>query len=415
MVNMKTSEYTMRTGCKVCDRDLIPYLDLGNMPLPNDFQSKPGTQTRQFPLEVAYCGTCHLSQLTVDVNPDLMFRNFPWESSVSKPNLDHFTEIAAIASERLGMKSGDVVLDIACNDGGPLMQFDPYGVQKVGVDPATNLTKLARGKGIAAFNEYWTSKVANEVVSKYAKAKIITATQVFGHVPNIHAFVEGFKIALAQGGTCIVEAPHLVDLLDHILFDTIHHEHPSYWLLNSADILFQAHGLKVYDVEKTSVYGGSLRMFVGHQGEHQVKPSVEQMIEKEKTQGFFSLNKYKDFQTRVQKFRSNLVGFLKDLHRKKSEEERIVGFGASAKGCIMLNYCGVDNRILECVIDETRGKQGMYIPGVNLLVEGLDKLTNKDYVLILSWNFAEEIMKRTSIAKAHIIPLPHLIMHHTKT
>ena len=408
---MKTSDYTVRTDCKVCNSPLIPYLDLGNMPLPNDFQSQPGTPTKQFPLEVAYCGTCHLSQLTVDVNPDLMFRNFPWESSVSQPNLDHFKEIAAIASQKLGMKSGDVVLDIACNDGGPLKQFDPYGIQKVGVDPATNLTKLAQEKGVAAFNEYWTPEVAHDVVTQFGKAKIITATQVFGHVPNIHVFVEGFKVALDPEGTCIVEAPHNVDLVDHILFDTIHHEHPSYWLLHSANILFQDHGLQVYDVEKTSVYGGSLRMFIGHKGQQPVRPSVENMIAREKQEGFFSLDRYKDFQTRVQKFRSNLVGFLHDIHQKKLAEERVVGFGASAKGCIMVNYCGLDNRFLDFVIDETKGKQSMYIPGVDLRVEGLEKLTEKDYVLILSWNFAEAIIKRTQRAKAHIVPLPELIMH----
>lgn len=408
---MKKPDCVTRTSCKVCGSEIVPYFDLGDMPLPDDFQSAPGNDVRRFKLELAYCKGCHLSQLTVDVNPDLMFRDFPWESSVSKPNLEHFQELASIASERLGMKRGDVVVDIACNDGGPLDQFSPYEVVKVGVDPATNLIELAKTKGISTINEYWTPAIADGIVSSFGKAKIVTATQVFGHVANIREFVAGLKVVLAEDGTCIVEAPHHVDLINGTLFDTVHHEHPSYWLLHSADTLFRKHGMMVYDVEKTSVYGGSLRMFVGHEGKHEIKPSVAKMIASEEEGGFYSFERYQGFGTQAANFRANVRRFLTQL---KADGERLVGFGAGAKGCIALNYCGLDSSFLDHVIDETEGKQGMYIPGVDLKVVGMDELDANDVVFILSWNFSEAIIERSKIAKGHVVPLPELVMHRTR-
>lgn len=397
------------TQCRICKGTRLErYVDLGMMPLVNRLPESPDTADEpRFPLEVLYCRDCSLSQLSVVVDPNVLFSHYVYRSSISKTFANHCAKLAQAAHERLGMREGDLVIDIASNDGCALKEFLPYGVKPLGVDPAENLAAIANAEGIPTIAKFWSPELADDIVQKRGKAKIVTAMNVFAHVHDIHSFVEGVKRVLADDGTFIIEVPYLVDLWNNNIFDTIYHEHLSYFLVSPLVTFFASHGLHLNHVERIDIHGGTIRLSVQHT--NAPSPAIEHLTRLEKNEGYLSYEKYRDFMVRAERIKSELVTLIKRL---QGEGKRIAGFGASAKGSIMLNYCGLNGEHISYIVDDTPEKQGKYVAGCRIPIVPRNMLETQkpDHLLVLAWNFFNEVQAKTTAFRAqggkYILPVP---------
>ncbi|MBI2045153.1 NAD-dependent epimerase/dehydratase family protein [Candidatus Pacearchaeota archaeon] len=404
-------EYRHLDKCRFCgSKDFFKYLNLGKMPLVNELLIPSQSYNEKFfPLEVVLCKNCYLSQLSVVVDPSLMFRNYVYRSSVSNLFKEHCNELASDLNSRL-LGKNDLVVDIASNDGCLLMPFKERGNRVLGVDPAVNLAKIANESGIETLSEFWSEKLANEIMQKYGKAKLITAFNVFAHVDDVHSFLEGIKILLDDGGFFIFESPHIYDLIDKTEFDTIYHEHLSYLSLKPIKLVAESHGLRVARAEKHEIHGGSIRVYIEHGNNNRSNGSVDQFLEAEEKLGVYSLKYYEQFKENVELIKIGLSSIVK---RIKNDRKSVSGFGASAKGNILLNYCDLNKNHIDWVFDHTPEKQGKLTPGTNIPIIHPDSLVEKmpDYLLITAWNFAKEIMDKTKAYKEkggkYIIPIPY--------
>lgn len=402
-------EYRALSACRACDgKSLETYLDLGKMPLVNSLLRTPDEPTRRYPLEVVFCGDCGLSQLSGVVDPSILFSEYAYQSSISQTFLNHCAGLAKVCAE-LGMREQDLVVDIASNDGAALKQFLPYGIRPLGVDPATNLAIQATADGIPTVNEFWGPSLADRVLSEHGSAKIITAQNVFAHVNDINAFAAGVKKLLDKEGTFVIEVPYGVDMFKDNLFDTIYHEHLSYFMLGPMMRVLERNGLYVNRVDRIDIHGGTIRVYA----QHDPKPdtSVESLLLMEESEGWRSFERYREFGSRPEAIKEDLAAFIGGLRYKG---KRIAGFGASAKGCIMLNYCGMTSEHISFIVDDTPTKQGKWQPGTRIPVLPRAALeTNRpDYLLVLAWNFLKEVKAKTSGFKQsggrYILPVPAL-------
>lgn len=378
------------------------------MPLVNNLVEDPQTaQELKFPLEVMYCHDCSLSQLSIVVNPEVLFTHYVYRSSISKTFANHCAKLAQTASQQFNMQRGDLVIDIASNDGCALKEFLPYGIRPLGVDPAQNLAAIANAEGIPTLARFWNPEVAEEIVQKHGKAKIVTAMNVFAHVNDIHTFVEGVKRVLAEDGTFIIEVPYLVDLWNSNIFDTIYHEHLSYYLVSPLVRFFPAHGLYLNRVDRIDIHGGTIRLYVQH------KPfpdkSVTALTNLEKNEGYLSYEKYHVLKERTENIKKELVALVNKI---RSEGRTIAGFGASAKGSIMLNFCGLTKEQVSYIVDDTPEKQGKYMAGCRIPIVPRHVLETQkpDYLLVLAWNFFNEVQAKTTGFRSkggkYILPVP---------
>ncbi|HLC79202.1 MAG TPA: class I SAM-dependent methyltransferase [archaeon] len=407
---MASDKYRVLTNCRVCGgKKLQQYLDLGKMPLANNLITKNEIAAEEkFPLQVLYCSGCSFSQLSIIVNPDIMFRNYVYRSSISKFFQNHCKEWASELNEKLLTKD-DLVIDIASNDGCLLQEFKREGNRVLGIDPAINLAKIANEQGIETLPQYWNPKLAEKIVEKYGKAKAIIAVNVFAHIDDLHSMVEGVNVALADGGYFMIESPHLLSLIKKTEFDTIYHEHLSYLMVGPLQKLMEGHKMRIAKVKKYDIHGGSIRMYVEKESSPNTSDgSVQQIIREEKDAGLYEFSNYINFKNDVEKIKKDLTTLLKKL---KKEGKTIAAFGASAKGNTLLNYCNITTQI-DCIFDDTPQKIGKLYPGVHIpIVAGSELLKRKpDYLLLLAWNFAKEIMQKTSEYKKaggkYIIPIP---------
>lgn len=384
-------------NCRICEStDLIEYLSLGTMPIPNGFLSLEELKGKEphYPLGVYFCNNCTLSQLTHVIPAEIMFKNYLYIPSTSKTMVQHFKALAASAMERFNVKPGSLVVDIGSNDGTLLKFFKAHEVQVLGIDPASNLAIVARLNGINTVDDFFGSKLAKEVSNSQGRAKIITATNVVAHVHDIHDFFKGISQLLSPDGVFIGEFPYGKDMHDKNEFDTIYHEHLSYFSIHSLQSLFDQHKLKIIDIIKQPIHGGSVRVIVAHQNTRlKVSPSIKQFLKSEDEAGLNTLKYYQDFAKRVERIREDLVTLLTKL---KKEDKRIIGYGAAAKGNVMLNYCNIGTELLDYIVDSVPYKQGLYTPGTHIPIYPEMKLEKDfpDYVLLLAWNFADEIMQK---------------------
>ncbi|HSU72893.1 MAG TPA: class I SAM-dependent methyltransferase, partial [Candidatus Binatia bacterium] len=350
------------TECRVCQgTNLETYLDLGTMPLVNNLPTRPDQQDARFPLEVKYCNDCSLSQLGVVVDPSVLFSNYVYRSSISKTFVNHCAELAKTAHDKLGMKENDLVIDIASNDGCALRQFAPYKVRTLGVDPAQNLASIANKDGISTVPSFWSPAMADYIMRDKGAAKIVTAMNVFGHVDNIKEFVHGIDRVLADDGTFIVEVPYLVDLLKNNIFDTVYHEHLSYFLASPMAKCFSSNGLHINHVDRIDIHGGTLRVYA--QKKQNPDASINDLLDREKAEGYLSKDMYWEFQKKADATRADLVAMVRGI---KSSKKTIAAFGASAKGSIMLNYCKLGPKDISFVVDDTPEKQNKYMAGTHI-------------------------------------------------
>lgn len=377
--------------CRCCkQKKLKLYLNLGKQPLANSYVKKK-TNLKTYPLEVMLCQNCFHSQLSFVVNPEKMFKNYLYVSGTTKTLKDHFRELAKDAVKRFKKKNLSV-LDIACNDGSQLEFFKELGCSVYGVDPAENLREITKQKKIPVMVDYWNTRSAKKINKSF---DIMTATNVFAHVDDLDEFLKGVKIALKKDGLLILEFPYADNMVKYNEFDTVYHEHLSYFLVNSFKALMERMEFTIVDLLQTKIHGGSIRFFVkAGKGTHNKK--VDNLIRKEEKNGLLKSKTYSDFSKRVKKNKKDMINLIKKLIKKN---KKIIGYGASAKGNTMLNYFKISP---EYIVDDNPLKWDYLTPGRNIPIKTPQVIKDEKRglgIIILSWNFYKEIIKK--IVKLH--------------
>lgn len=396
--------------CRICaSRDLVKYLDLGMMPLANNLapSAAAARAMNRFPMQVQYCEDCSLSQLTVVVDPREMFSHYTYRSSVNKGYVKHCRAMASSVGDLLGLGENDLVVDVAGNDGTLLGEFrDELSVRVLNVDPAENIAAIAEERGIPTINDFWSADIAKSIVGDHGKPKLITATNVFAHVDDVRGFVSAARDCLASDGALMLEFPYAVDFIEHHEFDTIYFEHLSYVLIEPVRRLAASVGLEVFGVEKQEIHGGTVRVFIGLPGEHEIRPSVGEFVAAEQEGGFHQPTRYLEWTREIDQLIDNLNSELRSL---KDSGAKVAAFAASAKGNTLLNACRLDRRTISYIVDDTPEKIGRFSPGNGIPIVDRAMLESEppDYLVILAWNFAREIMDNTSTYEGkYIIPIP---------
>jgi hypothetical protein len=377
-------------ACRLCGSDgLVSVLDLGEQPLANEMGLFADEELPRFPLHLRICPDCGLGQVGEFVLPERLFGdNYPYLSSTSKIWLDHCRAYAARFSAELALGAGDLVVEVASNDGALLRAMQEHGVNVLGVEPAANVAKLAEAAGVPTVVEFFGAAAAERIVAEHGHPKLVAANNVMAHVPDVHDFMAGFAV-LADADTVItVENPSMMSLLHHTQFDTIYHEHYSYLTAHSVRHLAQAHGLDLVHVDQTSTHGGSNRYRLSRT--RQPDASVEAVLDDERRGGLFDPTVWRDFASRSQAAIAGLRAWLTEC---QASGETVAGYGAAAKGNTFLNAVGDAARTLTYVVDGSREKQGKFLPGTQALVIAPDEMSARpvDHVLILPWNISSEL------------------------
>lgn len=386
--------------CRFCGEELTEVMiDLGHAPLSDQFLTETGLFAGQYhyPLLVEVCSKCFLAQAAAFEKQDAIFSDYAYFSSYSQTWLDHCKNYVEMIVPRLGLSEKSHVLEIACNDGYLLQYFRPYDVPVKGIDPAHNVVLEAQKKGIEVQCDFFNLDTAKVMASHGEQYDLIIGNNVLAHTPELNSFVAGVAVVLKKDGTATFEFPHLLQLIENIQFDTIYHEHFSYFSFGTVVEIFKKHGLKIYDVEELVTHGGSIRIYATHQDNELYNETshVKNMIELETKKGLRNIETYRDFARKAKQIKLNALKTFAEICK---EGKRIAAFGAAAKGNTFLNYCGIDRDMIDFVVDFTPYKQGRYTPGSLIPVVSMEVLVEKkpDYVLILPWNWTDEIVKNAS-------------------
>ena len=375
------------------------FVDLGVSPLANSYLTPQDLQSVEpfYPLHVFICEGCYLVQLPQLQSPKYIFGDYAYFSSYSESWLNHAKEYSTLMIERFGFDANSLVVEIASNDGYLLQYFQKKGIPVLGVEPARNVAKVAQEAGIPTITKFFGVQTASELSTEGKLADLMLGNNVLAHVPDLNDFVKGFKVLLKPQGVITIEFPHLMQLIEENQFDTIYHEHFSYFSLINVKKVFAKHGLTIFDVEELPTHGGSLRIYACH-AEDTSKPVSERisdLLNREIDAGFTNLGFYQSFAERVKETKRNILDFM---IKAKRQGKSIVGYGAPAKGNTLLNYCGIRTDFIDYTVDRSPHKQDRYLPGTHIAIKHPDEIgkTKPDYLLILPWNLKEEIMEQMS-------------------
>ncbi len=400
--------------CRICDAPLRhSFCDLGMSPLSNAFLDAAQLQQmeRFYPLHAYVCDRCFLVQLQEFESPQHIFSDYVYFSSYSQTWLDHAREYAEYMVKRFGYGSSSQVIEVASNDGYLLQYFKKKDIPVLGIEPAENVADVARQAGIPTLTCFFSTETATDLNAKGLQADLLLGNNVLAHVPPLNDFVRGLKITLKPRGVITMEFPHLLQLMRENQFDTIYHEHFCYFSFLTVEQLLARHGLKLFDVQKLTTHGGSLRIFAAHEADAAkgIEPAVRALRAEEREAGLDRLDTYRDFAERVKHTKRRLLQFLIEA---KAAGKTVVGYGAPAKGNTLLNYCGIRNDFLDYTVDRSPHKQGKFLPGTHIPVFHPDCIreTRPDYVLILPWNIADEVQEQMSDIRAwggrFVVPIP---------
>jgi len=386
--------------CRFCNNFLkYSFTDLGMSPLSNSYLKPEQLQHMEpfYPLHAYVCDNCYLVQLPVHRSSEDIFSEYAYFSSFSDSWLKHSKDYTNLMVQRFGFDSSSNVVEIASNDGYLLQYFKEKSIPVLGIEPAGNVAEVARKAGIPTEIKFFGTQTAANLARAGKHADLLIGNNVLAHVPDLNDFVEGMKIVLKPQGVITMEFPHLMRLMEENQFDTIYHEHFSYFSLITVEKVFNSHGLTLFDVDELSTHGGSLRIYACH-AEDTSKPiekRISEVRDREKNAGFRNLDHYLSFADKVRETKRNILDFL---IRAKREKKTIVGYGAPAKGNTLLNYCGVSTDFIDYTVDRNPHKQGHYLPGSHIPIYSPNRIkeTKPDYLLILPWNLKEEIMEQMS-------------------
>ena len=405
-------------NCRFCQHPLQhTFVNLGGSPISNDFLTAEQLDKPEqfYPLHTYVCDRCFLVQLESVESPEHIFGDgdYAYFSSYSDSWLKHCQQYTDLMTERFGLDSDSQVIEIASNDGYLLQYFQQKNISVLGIEPASNVAAVAESKGIPTLTKFFGVQTARELVNCGKQADLLLGNNVLAHVPDLNDFVAGMKLLLKPHGIITIEFPHLLQLIDRNQFDTIYHEHFSYFSFLAVEQVFAAHGLTLFDVEELPTHGGSLRIY-GRHVEYQDLPIDDRVIQlkaKESAARLDTVETYLNFDKQVQTVKRQLLQFAIDA---KNQGKSIVAYGAPAKGNTLLNYCGIRTDFIDYTVDRSPHKQGLFLPGTHIPVYNPDRIaeTKPDYLLILPWNLRSEIVEQMAHIREwggkFVVPIPQL-------
>ncbi len=410
-----TAPFELIAGCRSCGSksvDLV--LDLGMTPLADRLMTEKTLNEPEplCPLTVVVCRDCSLMQIRETVAPEVLFgSDYPYFSSVSEALVAHFRGTVEDVLPRKSLDGNSLVVELASNDGYLLQNYLARGIPVLGIDPADGPVRVARQKGIETLHAFFSSELADKLAGEGRLADVVHGNNVLAHVADTNGFVAGIATILKPDGIVVIECPYVRDLVDSCEFDTIYHQHLCYFSVHALDRLFRRHGLFINDIKRVSIHGGSLRIFLGKRDAPGA--AVDAILQEEKRLGLDKVAYYRDFAARVATVKSKLRALLDDL---KSKGHSIAGYGAAAKACSLIAYTGIDASDLACICDRSQFKQGKFYSGIRVPIRHPDWLLQEqpDYTLLLSWNFAEEIMRQQAEYRKRggkfIVPIPEPVI-----
>jgi len=406
-------------ACRFCGAELShTFVDLGMSPLCESYLTDEQLNQMEpfYPLHVFVCGNCFLVQLQEYVSVDSIFTEYAYFSSFSQSWLDHAKAYTAEMIRRFSLGSSSHVVELASNDGYLLQYFVKSGVPVLGIEPAANVAQAAAEKGVPTLVRFFDCSVARQLVSENKQADLLLGNNVLAQVPDLNGFVGGMKILLKSNGVITMEFPHLLCLMREGQFDTIYHEHFSYFSFQATEKIFAKHGLSIFDVEQLDTHGGSLRIYARHAEDRskETSPRVQALRMEEETARLSSLDAYSAFAAQVVGSKCALLEFL--IHARRAGKQ-VAGYGAPGKGNTLLNYCGIRSDLLAYTVDRNPYKHGKFLPGSHIPIFAPDRIreSKPDYILILPWNLKDEIMQQLSYVRdwgaRFVVPIPEVRIH----